>query len=186
MLTPKNAVPEEKLTNNLLVSDPALRDGCFDKSVVFMIEHHQDEGSLGVILNHPTGKTVKDLISSDAFSKLANLPVYHGGPVASDQLHFICFSAHKSGIRCQYPLSAEMATNAISKSGKLVRAFVGHSSWAEGQLHEELEKHAWFTAFSSMLTLSSSDDENLWAATLRELSPFHHIISLTPDNPFLN
>ncbi len=151
-----------------------------------MLEHAPKQGSLGLILNHPTGKSVGQLISSDAFSKLAHLPVSHGGPVESDQLHFAIFEWKKNALHCQTKISVEQAVEAMQQRGKLVRAFTGHSGWTAGQLHEELEKHAWITAYSKQSTLSHLFDEDFWAESLQGISPFHHILSLTPETPFLN
>ncbi len=186
MQIPNNQVPEDNLSNNLLIADPSLRDGCFGRSVIYMLEHAPNQGSTGLILNHPTGKSVAQLISSDAFSKLAQLPVSYGGPVESDQLHFAIFEWSNNSLNCHTKISAEQAAAAMQQRGKLVRAFVGHSGWTAGQLHEELEKYAWITAYSRQATLSHLLDENFWAESLQGISPFHHILSLTPENPFLN
>lgn len=186
MQIPNNQVPEHQLSNNLLIADPALQDGSFDRSVIYMLEHAASQGSIGLILNHPTGKSVGQLISSDAFSKLAALPVSYGGPVESDQLHFAIFEWSNNALNCQTKISAEQASEAMKQTGKLVRAFAGHSGWTAGQLHEELDKHAWITAYSSPSTLSQLQHENLWVQSLQKISPFHHILSLMPENPFLN
>ncbi|MGW2110511.1 YqgE/AlgH family protein, partial [Streptomyces sp. NPDC001948] len=41
------------LTGRLLVATPALADPNFDRAVVLLLDH-DDEGSLGVVLNRPT------------------------------------------------------------------------------------------------------------------------------------
>ena len=40
----------------LLVATPPLEDPNFDRTVVYMLEHH-DEGALGVIINRPTDRS---------------------------------------------------------------------------------------------------------------------------------
>ncbi|MEO1857692.1 MAG: YqgE/AlgH family protein [Rubritalea sp.] len=186
MQIPNNQVPENKLSKNLLIAAPSLRDGCFDRSVIYMLEHAQKQSSIGLILNHPTGKSVGQLIASDTFSKLAHLPVSYGGPVESDQLHFAVFEWSNNSLICSTRISAEQAIEAMRKRENLVRAFAGHSEWTPGQLHEELKNQAWITAYSSKASLNNSLVEDFWAESLREISPFHHILSLTPANPTLN
>lgn len=44
------------LTGRLLVATPALADPNFDRAVVLLLDH-DDEGSLGVVLNRPTPST---------------------------------------------------------------------------------------------------------------------------------
>ncbi|MDB4687038.1 YqgE/AlgH family protein, partial [Akkermansiaceae bacterium] len=80
-----------KLDKKLLLADPSLRDGTFNKSVVLLAEHTPEEGAFGLILNHPSGKTVGDLISDPEFLELWQIPVHLGGPVARDQLTFSAF-----------------------------------------------------------------------------------------------
>jgi putative transcriptional regulator len=186
MQIPNNLVPEQKLSNNLLIANPSLHDGCFDRSVIYMLEHAQNKGSLGLILNHPTGKSVGQLISSTSFSKLSHLPVYFGGPIESDQLHFAIFEWAANRLLCNTKISAEQAIIALRTPGKMVRAFVGHSGWVAGQLHEELEIQTWISALSKKSTLNDLKRDDYWAIMLQELSPFHHILSLTPKNPYLN
>lgn len=188
MILPQpESLPEKKLANNLLIATPILRDGCFDKSVIFMVEHNKPKGSSGIILNHPTGKSVGDLISSTAFSALSKLPVNHGGPVDADQLFFVIFEwISPRSLSCRIHVSTEQASESLSNDSHIVRAFVGRASWTAGQLSDELEKGVWFTAPITKDTLTSTQDDSLWNSTLENLSCFHHIISLTPENPFRN
>ncbi|WP_256103140.1 YqgE/AlgH family protein [Streptomyces sp. ODS05-4] len=71
------------LTGRLLVATPALADPNFDRAVVLLLDH-DDEGSLGVVLNRPTPVDVGDILES--WAPLAGEPgvVFQGGPVALD------------------------------------------------------------------------------------------------------
>lgn len=184
---PSNIVPENRLPNNLLLASPALRDGCFDKSVVFMVKHSSTQGSIGVILNHDTGKTVGDLLSTDDFKPLADLPVYFGGPVENDQLVFASFEwTDSSSLRCEFHVPLKTAVEVHKNPNKMLRVFVGHSAWTKGQLKLELSKNAWITAFTRPQNLDLPADETLWRDTLSSLSTYHHLLSLTPENLTLN
>ena len=66
---------------HLLVSTPQLADPNFYRTVVLLIRH-ADEGALGVVLNRPSGKTVKDLwdqVSDEPCGSACSINV--GGPV---------------------------------------------------------------------------------------------------------
>ena len=65
-------VPPE-LQKKILLADPSLRDGTFNKSVVLLAEHSPEEGAFGLILNHPSGQTVSDLLSDPDFFDPPNL-----------------------------------------------------------------------------------------------------------------
>mgnify|MGYP001947503517 FL=1 len=124
---------------------------------------------------------------SDHFESMRNLPLYYGGPVAEDQLSFASFHWKNNGeLTCKPGISAEEAMETMNKSGSLLRAYLGSSSWTKGQLEDELKNYVWFIAPAMPSILSMPQDETLWKNTMQALSPFHHIISLTPENPFLN
>ncbi|MFD3577784.1 YqgE/AlgH family protein [Streptomyces sp. NPDC058644] len=71
------------LTGRLLVATPALADPNFDRAVVLLLDH-DEEGSLGVVLNRPTPVDVADIL--DGWGDLAGAPgvVFQGGPVSLD------------------------------------------------------------------------------------------------------
>ncbi|GGW92780.1 UPF0301 protein [Streptomyces noursei] len=71
------------LTGRLLVATPALADPNFDRAVVLLLDH-DEEGSLGVILNRPTPVGVADILAP--WAELAGEPgvVFQGGPVSLD------------------------------------------------------------------------------------------------------
>ena len=69
----------------LLVATPALDDPHFDRSVVFMLEHH-DDGALGLVLNRPSAESLD--VPLDAWVRVQSAPprVFSGGPVEPDAL----------------------------------------------------------------------------------------------------
>ncbi|WP_019548993.1 YqgE/AlgH family protein [Streptomyces sulphureus] len=71
------------LTGRLLVATPALADPNFDRAVVLLLDH-DEEGSLGVVLNRPTPVDVGEILRP--WAALAGEPgvVFHGGPVSLD------------------------------------------------------------------------------------------------------
>src|SRR5215469_3735707 len=71
------------LTGRLLVATPALADPNFDRAVVLLLDH-DEQGSLGVVLNRPTPVGVDDVL--EAWARFAGAPqvVFQGGPVSLD------------------------------------------------------------------------------------------------------
>ena len=55
------------LQGKILLADPSLHDGIFDRSVILLADHSADEGAFGLILNHPTGHSVGDFLKEQAF-----------------------------------------------------------------------------------------------------------------------
>jgi len=70
---------------HLLIAEPSiLGDVSFNRSVILLADHNE-EGSIGFILNKPLDYTINDLIPEieGAFK------IYNGGPVEQDNLYFI-------------------------------------------------------------------------------------------------
>ena len=69
----------------LLVATPPLEDPNFDRTVVYVLEHH-DEGALGVVINRPGDEDLAEPL--DRWDDLQAAPgtVFHGGPVEPDAL----------------------------------------------------------------------------------------------------
>ena len=82
-------------TGCLLISEPFMSDPNFKRSVVLLAEHNED-GTIGYVLNQKSDYLLKDLIP-DCWD--AAFPVYIGGPVGNDTLHFVhrCYDRMNSG-----------------------------------------------------------------------------------------
>ena len=76
----------EKLKKGcLLIAEPSIiGDLSFNRSVILLVDHN-DEGSVGFILNKPLKYKLRDLIPDID----SGLKIYNGGPVEQDNLYFI-------------------------------------------------------------------------------------------------
>ena len=72
----------ETLAGRLLVATPVLGDPNFRRTVVLIVEHESEQGTLGVVLNRPTKLPVGQVL--EPWTELATDPsvVFTGGPVA--------------------------------------------------------------------------------------------------------
>jgi putative transcriptional regulator len=184
---PSNSASPILLEGKLLLADPSLRDGTFNKSVILLTNHTPADGAYGLILNHPTGRVVGDLLPSNQFASLRQLAVHDGGPVSRDQLTFSSFWwSRKLGLRWAMRLSAEEAVQHAHKPGRIVRAFVGYSGWSPGQLENELRRQSWFPVNPLPDLLGSEHDKALWHTLLSGISPLHRVLAQAPDDPLLN
>lgn len=137
---------------NLLAAEPFMAGGPFKKSVILMCEHSRDEGSLGFILNRGTQFKIDTLIKD--FPE-CDIPVFYGGPVATDTIHYI----HRVGdllenSREVYPgifwggdftkLKVLIENGVINPFD--IKFFIGYSGWSPGQIYDELESGSWIVA----------------------------------------
>src|SRR5260370_25706544 len=75
-------IASEALTGRLLVATPLLSDPNFRRTVVLVVEHEPEQGTLGVVLNRPTQVPVGQVLEPSP--QLATHPpvVFTGGPVS--------------------------------------------------------------------------------------------------------
>ena len=72
-------------TGRLLISEPNMNDSNFKRSVLILAQHNQEE-TIGFILNQQTRFKINDLIED--FPNF-DARIYIGGPVDKNSLHFI-------------------------------------------------------------------------------------------------
>jgi putative transcriptional regulator len=151
----------------VLVSEPLSRDGFFGRSVVLLTEHNQ-KGSMGFILNKPTKMFIGHFF--DSF-KTYKIPVFVGGPVATDTLHFIHSSeniisnAQKIGKDLYWDGNIHEIPDLIEKGELLpseIKFFIGYSGWDSGQLEKEIKQNFWVVSELSPKQIITDNPENLW------------------------
>lgn len=180
------------LTGRLLVATPALADPNFDRAVVLLLDH-DEQGSLGVVLNRPTPVDVRDILLP--WAPLAGDPgvVFQGGPVALDSALGVAVIPGEEG-----PLGWRRVHGAIglvdletppellaAALGGL-RIFAGYSGWGPGQLEAELGDGAWYVVDSEPGDVSFPDPERLWRAVLRRQRSELAMVATYLDDPSLN
>jgi putative transcriptional regulator len=187
MPSDKNHESSSSLSGNLLLASPALRDPNFARSVVFMAAHNVKDGAFGYILNRPLEQRVADLLPDQDLGALGDVPVFMGGPVATDKLAFAALQWNKRRrtLRCQTHLSVADALHALSL-GHDVRGFVGYSGWSGGQLENELEHRSWITTKAQPHVLTVEKPTQMWGAILEEMGPVYKVMAGMPEDVSLN
>lgn len=175
------------LQGKLLLADPSLHDGVFDRSVILLADHSPKEGAFGLILNSPTGHSVGDFLKEEMFEPIKNIAVHMGGPVASEQLTFSAFWWTKqNNLKWHVRIPVEQAIKRSRQPGTLVKAFVGYTGWSAGQLEGEIQRNSWITAQPNSEILGLPHDKDLWAEILRSISPYHSLLADAPEDPGSN
>jgi putative transcriptional regulator len=182
----------EPATGKLLISEPFLKDPNFKRSVILLTEHNE-EGTIGFVLNQPSNLLLKDLIP-DLWQ--ANYTVYVGGPVEMDTIHFIhrCYDKLNSGEEIANgvywggnfeTLKILINNNAIDETE--VKFFVGYSGWKEEQLNTEIDENTWMVSdkYKKDILFSHSEEE-LWRKVIKDLGPKYAHITNFPIDPSLN
>lgn len=184
--------PVKPQSGNLLVSEPFMLDPNFKRSVVLLTEY-QAAGAVGFILNQRSNLLLNDLIEDIS---LLDFPVYIGGPVANDSLHFVhnCHDKLNSGVLLREgvywggnfeTLRILLKNNEIGREE--IKFFIGYSGWSEGQLEQEIQENSWLVSnkFHHEVVFVQ-DDENLWREVVIGLGPKYAHIANFPENPQWN
>lgn len=176
----------------LLISEPFLSDPNFKRSVVLVAEHGE-EGTLGFILNQPTSLLLKDLVP-DLWQ--AEFPVFNGGPVEMDTIHFIhrCYDKLNSGEEISKGIywggnfeTLKILVNTNTISVEDVKFFLGYSGWAPTQLDEELNANTWLVSDKYNADLIfSNNQEAVWREVITNLGSNYAHIKNFPTDPSLN
>lgn len=189
---PSQGPVDKSLKGSLILADPSLKEPAFFQSVLLVTEHSSSGGAFGYILNRPLGRSVGDLLSGNVLPKdqrdrLADVPVFMGGPVSTEHLTFSALGWSEDDEELQYSTHLSAAEAVMYEmEGFQIRAFVGYSGWSEGQLEGELEQKAWITHRPEKAIIEVSNVNRLWKMLLREMSPWHKLLADEPDDLGLN
>lgn len=175
----------------LLISDPFLKDPNFMRTVVFLCEH-QEQGSFGFVLNRKYENTLDQLIPElEGFT----LPVYYGGPVQLDSIHFLHQYPDEipGGVEVlkniywggDFEMVVDMIKKKIINTDK-IRFFIGYSGWGTGQLGEELKEKTWLTVKALKKLIFHKNHEELWKDSLKHLGGDFEMMINFPIDPQLN
>ena len=175
----------------LLISEPSLNDNVFFKSVI-LLTHHNDEESIGLILNHPTKINLNEILNN---IPLSDLPIYIGGPVEKQSLHFIhtlgsIIPNSKQIIDGIYfggdfdAVIQLMNDKRITKNE--IRFFVGYSGWEAEQLNNEIRDDAWIVQTAKNELCMNYSTPKLWSDIIKTKKMEHAIWANMPKDPSLN
>ena len=175
----------------LLIADPSLNDYYFSRSVILLAEHDEN-GSLGLIVNKPTNVKLKELIKIDL---PVNPVVMLGGPVATDNIYIMhTLGKHIEG-------SMEISTGiywggdfehiaaALNKDASLIKFihfYVGYSGWTAGQLAGEIQANSWVPESIDSTNFSLGHYNNQWRNFMKSLGGEYAVWTNFPANPNLN
>jgi len=169
--TPRGQQPN---AGDVLVASEKLGDPNFAESVVLILQHDDDNGTLGVVINRrsevPLSQVFPDIkgASSD--------PVYVGGPVSlsavqallrlpdqMDEVRHVGEDIYATG-------SKEIIEKSVRShiAASKFRLYVGYAGWAPGQLEAEIQIGAWQVLANRSKSGFDNDPDSLWSRLSRE------------------
>lgn len=174
------------ISNYTLVNDLE-----FNKAVI-LIAKSDNEGTIGFILNKKSNYLLSDINSG---SKELNIPIYKGGPVMIDTIHFI----HKKTKLFQKSIKITNEIfwgNEFEKAIELVRDkkinpkeikfFIGYSGWDDSQLENEVDEKSWLISEAYSTKEIFDFEKLLWKNNLEKFGDYYKLWSNSPENPNYN
>ena len=158
-----------------------------------LLIRHDEDGALGVVLNRPADKTLKELWES-----VSETPCHReervnlGGPVPGPLM-----AIHTQPALADIEVlpgrvlrhGQGQAGVAGRREGDRLRVFVGHAGWGGGQLEGELEQGAWLTTPAAADHVFY-DDTDLWETVTKSIgtSTLQSMLKIkeVPGDPSVN
>ncbi len=184
-----NIIP---IKGHLLIAEPSIiGDLSFNRSAILLAEHN-DEGSIGFILNKPLRYDLNDLVPEVN----PEIPVFKGGPVEEDNLYFIHNAPEliNNSVYIDFGIYWGGDFNQIIEllnSGQLcsdqIQFFLGYSGWGPDQLAEECKQNNWLVMPNDLHSNHIlKTNQNYWRDTMNALGGTYAMWSNAPENPTMN
>ena len=179
-------------SGSLLISEPFLGDPNFERSVVLLCRHDEEEGTFGLVLNRMSNLKLSDVI--DLYNDSFDVELGIGGPVQYNTLHYIHRLPHlpqavQLGEGLYWGGDFEMLQTMIESgiiSNADIRFFLGYSGWTPGQLQKEIDENVWIVNNNAANKLFKLEADKLWRSVLRQMGGKYKVLSNYPVDPRLN
>lgn len=171
--------PEYSLSGQFLIAMPSLGDSVFEQAVIYVCEHN-DEGTLGVVVNRALDTSLGDLLRQvdlpAASDLISDTPVHMGGPVKPE--HCLILHTPVGEWTSTLIVGDELG---LTGSPDLLEAIaggagpqrylvcLGYAGWAGGQLEDELAENAWLTGPSDRAIMFDIPAAQRWKAAAGSL-----------------
>ena len=153
-----------------LVAKPELQDPNFRETVVLITQPQSGGGPIGVIINRPTERRLREALADFPGSQASEERVYYGGPVEPGKLLFVTRAATppKASFHVLDDVylsgSGELLIETLKRpeSKRDLRVYSGYSGWAPGQLQMEIARGGWVVFRAEPDIIFSQDPAAVW------------------------
>ena len=194
-LEPLDVPVAHPLAGRLLVAAPVLDDPNFQRTVILLLDH-DEEGSLGLVLNRPSLVQVGAVLPTWDGRATGTDVLFSGGPVADENALALGLlpgpfdGPEPEGFRrvagpfglVDLDLDPDDSMAALTA----IRIYAGYAGWGAGQLEDEVEEGAWYVVDGGPDDVFSAQPADLWQRVLRR-QPGELAFVATPSlDPTLN
>jgi putative transcriptional regulator len=184
---------DSTLTSRLLVASPRLTEQPFVRTVILLLEHAEQAGALGLVLNRPEDAPVLDVVPSVADLATAPGVLFSGGPVSPSTAIALGLAAPGADPEGWTPVMPPIVTvdldhdpALLATSLRALRVFAGYAGWAPGQLEQEIAEGAWYLVDALPDDAFLDDPDELWRVVLRRQGWPLAAVAVCPLDPTMN
>lgn len=186
-ITTNNVKP---LRGRILIAEPFLQGYYFSRSIILLTEHNE-EGSVGLVLNKPLDITLDKVLQN---YKVSPYNLTCGGPVSPDKLFYIHTFPEIQGAEEILPNlyfggdfdTIFESTKTNKNADQNIRFFIGYSGWSQGQLLTEIEQNSWLVTETSINDVFKYSDDQYWVKVVKRLGRKYAVWANYPSNPDMN
>ncbi len=183
----------------LLVATPVLGDPNFRRTVVLIVEHEEEQVTLGVVLNRPTEVPVGQVL--EPCTELATDPsvVFSGGPVSPNSALALSLVPGTDEPVGWHPLDGgppkmsrlglvdlDAPPGLLAPAITRLRVYAGYAGWGTGQLQGEIDEGAWYVLPAEPADAFSAEPTRLWPTVLRRQGGELAYVATYPEDPTMN
>jgi putative transcriptional regulator len=168
------------LIGRLLVAMPGIEDPRFERTVLYLCAHDEEQ-AMGLAVNRPVdGLTVFELLQRLGVKSQIQAPsdlVLLGGPLERERgfvLHTDDFTSPDSTLPVANGLgltATRDVLDAMASPNRPRKAMLalGYAGWGPGQLEQELRENVWLICDADEGLLFDEDHEHKWTRALAKL-----------------
>src|SRR3954465_15289999 len=184
---------DSTLTSRLLIATPLPPEPTFAPTGILLLEHGEESGAFGLVLNRPESAPVLDVVPTVA--DLATDPgvLFSGGPVSPSTAIALGLAAPGADPEGWTPVVPPIVTVDLDHDPALLatslwalRVFAGYAGWVAGQLEAEIAEGAWYLVEALPDDAFARDPSRLRAAVLRRQGWPLAAAAHSPDDATLN
>lgn len=180
---------------SLLVAKPTVGDFFFKRSLVLIVDPDQDEGAMGVVVNHYMGYNLRDIMPE--IETVEEIPLWLGGPVGTQMMFYlhtlgpsVIPDAIEVGDGVYFGGQFDAIKQYVELGGPVegrIKFIVGYSGWAKEQLTSEIARHDWAVLNNGGRNLLMGDgDDDQWREAVARFGYRYHLWLNLPNDPSCN
>ena len=153
-----------------LVATEEVRGSYFAQTVILLL-HHDETGSLGIVVNRPIDAAAMESLQLDEDLAAHRESFFWGGPVSLSTVRALLRTDTppedaEQILDAVHLVDIDEALLATASNATKLRFFAGYAGWAPGQLERELAFDSWHIVPATEALVFAEDTGDIWRKLL--------------------